>query len=105
MARSNGDGSLCRVDEIPEGRGLARRGREGRNLALFRDGGRVYALDDRCPHAGASLSSGWIEGGAVVCPLHRWRFRLRDGACVAGGDEGVEPITVEVRDGEVRERS
>jgi nitrite reductase/ring-hydroxylating ferredoxin subunit len=74
---------------------------DDRAIALFRDGDRVVALGDRCPHAGASLGGGWIEDGAVVCPLHRWRFSLGDGRCLRGGgtDEGVPRIPVEVREG------
>lgn len=39
-----------------------------------------YAIDDCCPHAGASLAGGHVEGGIVTCPWHAWRFRLNDGA-------------------------
>lgn len=43
--------------------------------------GCVFALDAFCPHAGASLASGRLEDGKVVCPLHGWGFDARDGAC------------------------
>ena len=39
----------------------------------------VFAIDDVCPHMGASLSSGYVEDGIVTCPWHAWRFRLKDG--------------------------
>ena len=90
--------AVCRVEEVPEGRGrVVRLG--DRFIALFRDGDRIVALNDACPHAGASLGTGWIEDGAVVCPLHRWRFSLTDGRCLGGGDEGVSRVPVEVREG------
>ena len=44
--------------------------------------GRRFELDRRCPHQGADLSRGVIEGGCVVCPRHGWRFDLED----AGSD-------------------
>jgi nitrite reductase (NADH) small subunit/3-phenylpropionate/trans-cinnamate dioxygenase ferredoxin subunit len=48
-------------------------------LALFCQEGRYYAIDDVCPHMGASLSGGQVEDGIVTCPWHGWRFRLADG--------------------------
>ena len=35
---------------------------DGRPLVLVRQGERVHALDDACPHAGAPLSEGFVEG-------------------------------------------
>ena len=49
-------------------------------IALFRQDGRYFAIDDTCPHMGASLSGGHVENGVVTCPWHAWRFRLADGA-------------------------
>ncbi|WP_152050366.1 Rieske (2Fe-2S) protein [Tautonia marina] len=91
--------AVCRFEDVPEGRGRVVR-LEDRVIAVFRDGDRIVALDDRCPHAGASLGNGWIEEGAVVCPLHRWRFSLIDGRCLGvEGGEGVPRLPVEVREG------
>jgi nitrite reductase (NADH) small subunit len=53
---------------------------DDRDVAIFKQGDQYYAIDDRCPHAGASLSSGHVENGIVTCPWHAWRFRLSDGA-------------------------
>lgn len=51
-----------------------------KDVAVFRTGGQFYAIDDLCPHMGASLSGGYVEDGVVTCPWHYWRFRLADGA-------------------------
>lgn len=51
-----------------------------KDVAIFCVGGKYYAIDDMCPHAGASLSGGSIENEIVTCPWHGWRFRLTDGA-------------------------
>jgi 3-phenylpropionate/trans-cinnamate dioxygenase ferredoxin subunit len=48
-------------------------------ILLARVGGRYLALDDWCRHAGGTLSEGTLEGGAVVCPLHRMAFDLATG--------------------------
>jgi len=46
----------------------------GQQLVVFRTSQGVAALDDRCPHRGARLSTGSVEDDCVVCPYHRWRF-------------------------------
>ncbi|HLU50077.1 MAG TPA: nitrite reductase small subunit NirD [Planctomycetota bacterium] len=51
------------------------------DVAIFRWEGEIYAVGNRCPHAGGPLSEGMIVGGHVVCPLHAWRFNLRTGQC------------------------
>jgi NAD(P)H-dependent nitrite reductase small subunit len=54
---------------------------EGRRLALFNDGGEFFAIDDTCPHQGASLAAGLLHAGRVICPWHSWVFELRTGRC------------------------
>jgi 3-phenylpropionate/trans-cinnamate dioxygenase ferredoxin component len=39
----------------------------------------VFAIEDACNHAGASLAEGWLEGACVVCPMHAYVFELRTG--------------------------
>lgn len=39
----------------------------------------VFAIEDACNHAGASLAEGWLEGDCVVCPMHAYVFELRTG--------------------------
>lgn len=51
----------------------------GHVLAVFHTVEGFFALDDTCPHRGASLADGWVEDGAVACPLHASRFDLTTG--------------------------
>lgn len=71
--------TVFREGEIPEGRGRVAEV-AGRVVAVFRENGKYFALDDVCPHMGASLGDGGVENGVVTCPWHAWRFRLADGA-------------------------
>src|SRR5271170_8011150 len=67
------------VDDIPKGGARSVRTMIG-EIGLFRTiDDRVFALDNFCPHKGARLSEGAIEGEFVVCPMHGWRFALADG--------------------------
>jgi nitrite reductase (NADH) small subunit/3-phenylpropionate/trans-cinnamate dioxygenase ferredoxin subunit len=70
---------VCRVGDLAEGEARTVQVR-GKLIALFRAGGRYHAIDDTCPHMGASLSEGYVEDGVVTCSWHAWRFRLADGA-------------------------
>jgi 3-phenylpropionate/trans-cinnamate dioxygenase ferredoxin subunit len=54
----------------------------GRNVAVCRSGGRLYAFDNLCPHSGAPLGSGRMSDGVVSCPLHGARFDLASGECL-----------------------
>jgi len=70
--------TIARVGDLPEGRGRTFCVGEC-HIALFLLGGKYYALDDFCPHAGASLGEGDVRGDTVVCRRHLWAFRLADG--------------------------
>jgi nitrite reductase/ring-hydroxylating ferredoxin subunit len=48
-------------------------------VGVFNVSGAFFAIDDACPHAGASLSHGIVEGDVVRCRIHHWRFCIRDG--------------------------
>ena len=54
-----------------------------RDLVLFRSrGGAAHVLDAHCPHLGAHLGGGSVEGDTLVCPFHGWRW---DGAGQCAG--------------------
>ena len=71
--------TVAKVGEIPEGQSIVVEVNR-KCVAVFCADGKYFAIDDRCPHAGASLSGGSVENGIVTCPWHYWRFRLADGA-------------------------
>ena len=68
---------------------------EGLAIAVFNIGGELFALQDRCPHRGGSLSEGrltglveaaepgvytYVRGGEILrCPWHGWEFDIRTG--------------------------
>jgi 3-phenylpropionate/trans-cinnamate dioxygenase ferredoxin component len=81
---------VCHVSEIAEG--TARSVEIGdRQLALYNIGGTFYATDNRCTHARAHLSEGFIEGDTIECPLHGGRFHIPTGQPLA------PPVRVAVR--------
>ncbi|NJD32401.1 MAG: Rieske 2Fe-2S domain-containing protein [Gammaproteobacteria bacterium] len=66
---------LVELDALPDGYGR-RICTAGLDLAVFRVGNSVYAIDDSCPHAGASLSGGKVQGTVVACRAHGLKFSL-----------------------------
>ena len=71
--------TVGRKDEIADGQCRTVYG-PNKAISVFRAGEQFFAIDDMCPHAGASLGGGHVEDGIVTCPWHYWRFRLSDGA-------------------------
>ena len=69
-----------------------------RQISLFKIDDRVYAIDNRCPHEGYPLAVGSVEDGVVTCNWHNWKFRLRDGECLLGGDH-VRSYPTRLEDG------
>jgi len=54
----------------------------GQDIVLFRtEGGVLAALDKTCPHLGAHLGGGHVEGNCLRCPFHAWAFDTA-GSCV-----------------------
>jgi nitrite reductase/ring-hydroxylating ferredoxin subunit len=88
---------LASVRDIPEGQG--REFRVGELfVAIFRDKGEFYAIEDMCPHAGAPLNDGPVSNCAVMCLWHGWKFSLKDGTCLnvpRGLPLTLYPVTVD----------
>jgi len=69
---------------IPEGK-VIKFHIQGKALFLTHKNGKYYAGDNRCPHAGALMSGGWLnENGDIVCPYHRYCFSLHTGRTTSG---------------------
>jgi nitrite reductase/ring-hydroxylating ferredoxin subunit/putative sterol carrier protein len=52
------------------------------DIVLFRgNGGVISALDKTCPHLGAHLGGGRVDGNCLRCPFHEWAFDA-EGRCV-----------------------
>jgi nitrite reductase (NADH) small subunit len=93
--------TVCKVSDVIEGEGKTVEV-DKKLVAVFLDQGQYYAIDDLCPHMGASLSGGYVESGIVTCPWHAWRFCLADGTWadykkVKIGSYGVRVVGDEIQ--------
>jgi nitrite reductase (NADH) small subunit len=93
--------TVCRVDDFVEDEGRTVEV-DGKLIAVFHYRGQYFAIDDVCPHMGASLGSGYVENGIVTCPWHAWRFRLSDGAWADSPRIKIGCYPVRVQDGVVQ---
>jgi nitrite reductase/ring-hydroxylating ferredoxin subunit len=86
--------------EFADGRGRAV-DFQGKRVAVFRRGERWFALQDSCPHMGASLAQGSLDGNAVVCHWHDKRFDLKTGESDMRSGACAKVYAVEVVDDQV----
>lgn len=89
----------ARVDQLPPGTGTTVKV-AGKDVAIFNVDGDVYAIDDTCAHAGASLGSGKLSGRIVTCRAHGLRYDVTTGQFTTGGF-GVASYPVKVVDGKI----
>ena len=74
---------------------------DGKRVALFNLNGRFHATADACPHVGAPLGSGWVEGKTVACPMHGWEFDIKTGKGITISSCSIETYPVRVENGTV----
>ncbi|SEK09635.1 Rieske (2Fe-2S) protein [Paraburkholderia diazotrophica] len=74
---------------------------DGRSIVLFNVGGAIHAIDNSCPHNGASLASGQLEGRVLRCPAHGLRFDLRTGCTPGTGGLSLTTFPVRTVDGQL----
>ena len=75
---------------------------EGRRVAVFRIGDRVFAVDDRCAHRGFPLHDGTLDAASVRCRTHGACYDLASGAVLRGpARRPIRAYATEIVDGQV----
>lgn len=89
--------TVAKVGDIPEGQGRCFPA-GGTMVGVFLHNGEYFAINDFCPHMGASLSESPVaEDGSVMCSWHAWSFSIKDGTWLDNRKGGVKTATYEVR--------
>jgi NAD(P)H-dependent nitrite reductase small subunit len=91
---------VASVNELKDGEGKVVEA-SGRKIALFRQGGRFYAIDNTCAHKGGPLGEGSLEGMVVSCPWHGWKFDISTGISPVNPAARVRAYEVRVEGEEV----
>lgn len=71
----------------------------GINVAVFRKGGKLYALDNACAHEDGPIGEGAIDGCTVRCPYHDWQYDFTTGACITDPERQRATFAVKDADG------
>lgn len=74
----------------------------GRDIALYRVDGAVFATDNVCSHGQARLCDGFLLGHEIECPFHQGRFDIRSGqATCEPATEAIRSFPVKIEAGRV----
>ncbi len=92
---------VCALDDVKTGEGLYDEHTDWDLAVLRPDEDEIFVMHNRCPHAGGSLASGWMDEGCVVCPWHSWAFDLNSGECPEAPQFRVRTFPARVVDGRV----
>lgn len=72
---------------------------EGKRYCLAKHEGEYYAMQNNCPHAGASLGEGWCDKqGNIICPVHRIKFNVKSGANATGEGYNLKTYPVQLNE-------
>lgn len=94
--------AVCAVEDVPVLGARVVERKTGGNIAIFRNADdRVFALLDRCPHRGGTLSQGLVFGDRVACPMHNWSIGLADGVAALPDEGCAQAFAVRVDAGRV----
>ena len=74
---------------------------DGVTIAVFADGDRIAAVDNRCPHMGFPLHRGSLDDGILTCHWHHARFDVASGCAFDLFADDVPSYEVRVADGQV----
>ncbi len=86
---------VCKLSELKEGVGK-RAMIDEIDIALFKSGGKIYALQNVCPHQHLPvIYEGFIEDEKIYCPAHGWGFNLCDGK-LGGKSKGLDSYEVKI---------
>jgi nitrite reductase/ring-hydroxylating ferredoxin subunit len=48
-------------------------------IAVFRQEGKLYAVDGICAHQGGPIAKGSLDKTCVTCPWHGWQYNIGTG--------------------------
>jgi 3-phenylpropionate/trans-cinnamate dioxygenase ferredoxin subunit len=96
--------TVGKAGDIPEGRGATIILGDNSEIAVFNIGGKLYGIENFCPHKGFPLADSKTYGNLVECGVHGWRFDIGSGICITEPGCSIETYDVFEENGEIRVR-
>ena len=86
----------CTLVQLRAGKGVHVFKQGRKQIAVFQGQGEIHACNNRCPHEGYPLKVGTLTDGCVLtCNWHNWKFNLKTGETLVGGDQLRQyPVTI-----------
>jgi nitrite reductase/ring-hydroxylating ferredoxin subunit len=70
----------------------------GKKICIGKFKENIFAFAHKCPHAGGVMADGFIDAlGNVVCPIHRYKYDMKNGRNVTGEGYYLKNWPVELR--------
>lgn len=109
--------TVATVDEVPPGTSLMVSA-GGHSIGIYNLDGSLHALRNFCPHEGAPICLGRVQGtntfdeelgeyvrvleGRILrCPWHQWEFDISTGRSIAKPERRLKTYDVEIAEGKV----
>ncbi len=71
---------------------------KGKKICTARYQEQWFAFAFKCPHAGGFMADGYIDPvGNIVCPVHRYKFSIRNGRNTSGEGFYLKTYPIECR--------
>jgi len=74
---------------------------EGEPILLIKQAGKIFAIDNRCPHMGCGFSGGTLDGMCIICPCHDWCFNLETGEYKEEPSMKLKKFDWKIEDGKI----
>jgi 3-phenylpropionate/trans-cinnamate dioxygenase ferredoxin subunit len=73
---------LCAISEVTPEKPFVFNLKKKVEIVIFQRGTDYFALENRCPHAGAHLHEGILDDNILTCIWHGWKFDIESGQCI-----------------------
>ena len=70
-----------------------------KKITLVKYKNELFACAYLCPHASGILADGYIDAtGNIVCPVHRYKFNIKNGRNITGEGYYLKTYPVKIND-------
>jgi nitrite reductase/ring-hydroxylating ferredoxin subunit len=70
-----------------------------KRVCIAKAADKTFACAAKCPHASGTMAEGFVDAlGNIVCPVHRYKFDLKNGRNVSGEGYFLKTYPLEVRE-------